>query len=43
MVDYPVQGFIKGPIEGAFGIVGGSVGLVKNVVAGTFNGLESVT
>lgn len=37
VVDNPVQGFIKGPIEGTVGILTGGVGLVRNVVAGSFN------
>lgn len=40
VVDNPVQGFIKGPIEGTFGIVTGGVGLVRNICAGTFNSFE---
>lgn len=43
VINYPVQGFIKGPIEGVFGIVVGGVGFIKNIVAGTFSGLESVS
>jgi vacuolar protein sorting-associated protein 13A/C len=43
VVDNPVQGFIKGPIEGTFGIITGGVGLVRNVVAGTFNSFELIS
>lgn len=43
VINYPVQGFIKGPIEGVFGIVGGGVGFFKNIIAGTFSGLEAIT
>jgi len=43
VVDNPVQGFIKGPIEGTVGLITGGVGLVRNVVAGTFNSFELIS
>jgi|JI6StandDraft_1071083.scaffolds.fasta_scaffold01935_6 vacuolar protein sorting-associated protein 13A/C len=43
VVDNPVQGFIKGPIEGTVGIITGGVGLARNVVAGTFNSFELIS
>jgi vacuolar protein sorting-associated protein 13A/C len=39
IVNQPSEGFIKGPVEGAVGIVLGVVYCTRNVVAGTFNSL----
>jgi vacuolar protein sorting-associated protein 13A/C len=37
VINQPSEGFIKGPIEGAIGIVKGGVFFARNIVAGTCN------
>lgn len=39
----PVDGFIKGPVEGFVGIASGSGSLIKNTAAGAFNTVSKVT
>jgi len=36
LIEMPMGGFIKGPIEGGVGIVLGAGSLLKNTVSGTF-------
>lgn len=43
IVNQPTEGFIKGPIEGALGIVKGSIYFTRNVVAGTCNSFEAIS
>ena len=43
LIDKPIQGFNKGPLEGGLGIVLGAGSLVKNTISGTFNSLNKVT
>ena len=43
IVNQPTEGFIKGPIEGAVGIVKGGVFFTRNVVAGTCNSFEAIS
>ena len=40
IINQPSEGFIKGPIEGALGIVKGGVFFTINLFAGTFNSFE---
>lgn len=40
-VDIPMTGFVKGPIEGAFGIGKGAGSLIKHTVSGVFGSIES--
>lgn len=40
IINQPSEGFIKGPIEGALGVVKGGVFFTRNVVAGTCNSFE---
>lgn len=42
-VDIPMTGFVKGPIEGVFGVAKGMGSLIKHTVSGTFNSIESFT
>ncbi len=37
LIDKPMEGFVKGPLEGSVGIVKGAGSLIKNTFAGTFN------
>lgn len=39
----PVTGFIKGPIEGVFGIAKGGSSLLKNTTAGAFNTISKIS
>jgi vacuolar protein sorting-associated protein 13A/C len=39
----PVSGFVKGPVEGFYGIADGSTSLIKNTAAGTFNTISKIT
>lgn len=39
ILNQPSEGFIKGPLEGAFGIVKGIVYFIRNVLAAIFNSL----
>jgi vacuolar protein sorting-associated protein 13A/C len=41
--DKPIEGFIKGPIEGAIGIGKGTASLVKNTLSGTSNSISVFT
>ena len=43
IVNQPTEGFIKGPVEGAVGIVKGGVFFTRNVVAGTCNSFEAIS
>ena len=43
LFDYPMTGFIKGPIEGSWGLMKGFAHLIKYSVSGTFNSIESIT
>ena len=42
LVDKPMTGFVKGPIEGGIGIAKGVGSLVSNLFAGVFATVESV-
>jgi vacuolar protein sorting-associated protein 13A/C len=37
LFDKPIEGFIKGPIEGGIGIIKGVASLTKNTVSGVSN------
>ena len=39
----PIQGIIKGPLEGAVGVVDGSFSLVRHTVDGTFSAASKIT
>jgi hypothetical protein len=39
----PIQGIIKGPLEGVKGAIDGSMSLVKHTVDGTFNATSKIT
>ena len=39
----PIQGIIKGPLEGAVGVVDGSFSLVRHTVDGTFGAASKIT
>ncbi len=39
LINYPLEGFVKGPIEGSFGILKGLGSLVKNTVSGCLNSI----
>jgi len=43
LFEKPVQGFLKGPLEGGKGLLTGAGSLVKNTVSGTFNSISKVT
>jgi len=43
VLDKPIDGFIKGPIEGTFGIIKGTTSLIKNTTSGVFNSLQKVS
>jgi vacuolar protein sorting-associated protein 13A/C len=43
LFDKPIEGFIKGPIEGGIGIGKGAGSLVKNVVSGTSNSVGKIS
>jgi vacuolar protein sorting-associated protein 13A/C len=43
IINQPSEGFIKGPIEGALGVVKGGVYFTRNVVAGTANSFEVIS
>lgn len=37
LIEMPLDGFVKGPIEGGVGVVLGAGSLIKNTVSGTFS------
>lgn len=43
LFDKPIEGFIKGPIEGGIGITKGVGSLVKNTVSGTSNSAGKIS
>lgn len=43
LIDMPMEGFVKGPVEGSLGILKGTGSLIKNTVAGTFNSVQKIT
>jgi vacuolar protein sorting-associated protein 13A/C len=43
LIDKPIEGFVKGPLEGGFGIARGAGSFLKNTVAGTFNSVQKIT
>lgn len=43
LIDKPIEGFVKGPLEGGFGIAKGAGSFLKNTVAGTFNSVQKIT
>lgn len=42
LVERPIEGFTKGPLEGGMGIVSGASSLVSNTVSGVFNSVKNV-
>ena len=42
-VNKPMEGFVKGPLEGTVGMIEGTGSLVKNTFAGTMNSLGKIT
>lgn len=42
LFDKPIEGFIKGPIEGGIGIAKGVGSLVQNTISGTFNSTSKI-
>lgn len=42
LIDKPIEGFIKGPIEGGIGIAKGVGSLVQNTITGTFNSTSKI-
>ena len=42
-INEPIEGFIKGPLEGVEGIMEGTHSLVKNTAVGTLNSLSKIT
>jgi vacuolar protein sorting-associated protein 13A/C len=43
LIDKPIEGFTKGPIEGTLGIMEGGVSFLKNTTEGTCNSFEKST
>ena len=43
LVEKPREGWVKGPLEAGFGIITGSVSLVKNTIAGIFNSVSKMS
>lgn len=43
LISYPIEGFIKGPIEGSISVFKGVGSLAKNTISGTFNSVQSLT
>ena len=41
LIDKPMTGFVKGPIEGTFGLFKGAASLLRHSVQGVFNSVES--
>jgi vacuolar protein sorting-associated protein 13A/C len=42
-VDKPMTGFVKGPLEGSYGLLRGLGSLVRHSFSGVFNSIESIT
>ncbi|KAL4492372.1 hypothetical protein ABPG72_005507 [Tetrahymena utriculariae] len=43
LISYPIEGFIKGPVEGTISIFKGVGSLAKNSISGSFNSVQSLT
>lgn len=43
IVDIPMTGFVKGPIQGGYGVGKGIGSLFKHTVSGIFSSIESFT
>ncbi|EAR98083.2 amine-terminal region of chorein, A TM vesicle-mediated sorter (macronuclear) [Tetrahymena thermophila SB210] len=43
LIEMPIDGFIKGPLEGGVGVVKGAGSLIKNTVSGTFGSVQGIT
>ena len=43
LFEKPIEGFIKGPLEGGVGLVKGAGSLVTHTLAGTLNSLDKIT
>ena len=43
LIEKPMEGFIKGPLEGGVGIVKGAGSLLKHTLAGTLNSVDKIT
>jgi len=43
MIEKPIEGFIKGPLEGGMGLMQGAGSLVKNTISGTFGSINRFT
>lgn len=42
-IEKPLEGIIKGPLEGGVGLVKGAGSLIKHTFAGTFNSVDKIT
>ncbi|EGR27232.1 PH domain protein [Ichthyophthirius multifiliis] len=43
LLNYPLEGFVKGPIEGTIGLTKGAFSLLKNTISGSLNSMQSLT
>jgi len=43
LIEKPMEGFIKGPLEGGVGLVQGAGSLLKHTLAGTLNSVDKIT
>ena len=43
LIEKPMEGFIKGPLEGGVGLVKGAGSLLSHTLAGTLNSLDKIT
>lgn len=43
LIERPVEGFTKGPLEGGLGLVSGAGSLVQHTIAGAFNSVNKIT
>ena len=43
LIDKPLEGLVKGPLEGGKGMAKGATSLVKNTFIGTFNTVSTMT
>lgn len=42
MIERPIEGFTKGPLEGGMGVLTGATSLVSHTVSGVFNSVKNV-
>ena len=43
LIEKPIEGIIKGPLEGGIGLMRGAESLLKHTFAGTFNSIDKIT